>query len=187
MKTFLRSTEYRYHCEVASQGTLVNPRALVKLCLDESRDLSYSYESVLVWLSISPLSPVICNSGDAPRLSMSLPQLLELELCCHHLELKGISTAILSSLPGASQLQTECSICSHVWGKKKSFSLEASWFFKSCLTVEWGLVSKLQNVIYMVGSNESLNRLLILFTSHSYPLWFMKQYISNPGLTSVRA
>lgn len=33
--------------------------------------------------------------------------------------------------------------------------------------MEWGLVSKLLNEIYKFGSNESLNRLLILFTSHS--------------------
>ena len=38
------------------------------------------------------------------------------------------------------------------------------------LSMEWGLVSKLRNVIYKVGSNEFLNRLLICFTSHNYPL-----------------
>ena len=37
-ENIFRSTEYTYYCEVASQGPLVNPRALLKLCLDESRD-----------------------------------------------------------------------------------------------------------------------------------------------------
>lgn len=71
--------------------------------------------------------------------------------------------------------------------KKKSFSLEASWFLRRCLIMEWGLVSRLLNEIYKVESNESLNRLLILFTSHSYPLWLIKQCISNLGLTSDKA
>ena len=141
----------------------------------------------LLWLSISPLSLVICNCWDAPRFSMK--RFASVSGARAVLPPPGVGGGFQQQfLPHSQQpVIYRQNVQSALLSKKKFFSLEASWFFRRCSIMECGLVSKLLNEIYKFGSNESLNRLLILFTSHSYPLWLMKQCISNLGLTSAKA